>query len=83
MRWKDGHACWESLKPRGHGLCESVIPAFAFRDWGKPWKTSVGIAGSLVQIRTSYVHTTKRYRHTNLAGNFNADTECDIPKISI
>lgn len=32
MRWKDGHACWESLKPRGHGLCESVIPAFAFRD---------------------------------------------------
>jgi hypothetical protein len=46
MRLKDGHECWEGLKPRGRGLCKSVISALACRDRVKPRRTSVGIAGS-------------------------------------
>jgi hypothetical protein len=46
MRLKDGHECWEGLKPRGRGLCKSIISALACRDRVKPRRTSVGIAGS-------------------------------------
>jgi hypothetical protein len=42
------------LKGSGHGLILGAIPAFAWRDLGKPWKTQVRIFSILIHIQTRY-----------------------------
>jgi hypothetical protein len=38
------------LERRGRGLIEDTIPAFVWKDWGKPRKNSVRIAGLRAEI---------------------------------
>ncbi|KAJ8866016.1 hypothetical protein PR048_033540 [Dryococelus australis] len=41
---------WEGI---GHGLCEGLIQAFAWSDFGKPWETEIRMAGPGIEPRPS------------------------------
>ncbi|KAJ8881189.1 hypothetical protein PR048_017662 [Dryococelus australis] len=41
---------WQGI---GHGLCYGPIPAFAWSDFGKPWKTTIRMAGPEIEPRSS------------------------------
>ena len=53
---------WTGKDERGnnHGLIDSIILAFASKDWGKPWETSVREHSLLAEIRTQDISNTKR-----------------------
>jgi len=42
------------MQGSGHSQFEGTIPAFVWRDLGKPQKPSVRIAGNLLKIQTGY-----------------------------
>jgi hypothetical protein len=44
----------------GRGLILSTIPAFAWRDWGKPRKTSVRITNIRAEILTQDLQNMKQ-----------------------
>jgi len=39
------------LEEGNHGLFEGIILAFIWRDWGKPWTSSVKTAGTHPRIK--------------------------------
>jgi hypothetical protein len=40
---------------------QGTIPTFAWRDWGKPRRTAVGIAGVRTEIWTGDIPNSKHY----------------------
>jgi hypothetical protein len=51
----------QDLEGIGHGLIKVLIDlAFAWRERGKPWKISVGIAGAPAEIQTEHLPNESR-----------------------
>jgi hypothetical protein len=50
----------KDLKGSGHGLNEGTILAFACRDWAKPQKTQVRVAGLQAEIWSCDLQNTKQ-----------------------
>jgi hypothetical protein len=51
-RWMEG---WLQFGESERGLLQGTIVTFYWCDWRKPWKTSVRISSSPVDIRTMYI----------------------------
>jgi len=54
LRWEYFHRCWKGKDLEGGscGLLQGTIHVYAFRAWGKSWKSLVMITGSLGEIQT-------------------------------
>jgi hypothetical protein len=48
------------MERSGRGLTEGTIPVYSWRDWGKPRKSSVSIAGLRAEIWTRDFPNTKQ-----------------------
>jgi hypothetical protein len=59
---------WKDWGGNGHGLFQSITQSFTWGDWGKPWKSSLGVVCATVEIQTGHCPYTSQH-HYHLLGS--------------